>query len=54
MKPFCSHYSFENKTCKLFYDEKLLVNKEDLIPNCDGLKTPALCCWYNIYQRRLY
>lgn len=51
MKTFCSHYSFENKCCKFLYEPKnrnFYINLTDLIPNCDGLKSPALCCWYNV------
>ena len=46
MDYICRNYSYVWNKCKYFIVDGMLINKKDLIKNCDGLKNESDCCWY--------
>lgn len=46
----CKNYSYLYQICKFIIIEKtgLPINKKDLIKECNGLKSEADCCWYQV------
>lgn len=47
----CMHYKtlpINIIGCELQIDFTIhpYINQNDLIPNCDGKKSPSECCWY--------
>ena len=46
MRYKCINHSHILKGCQLLTTNGLLIDKKDLIPNCDGYKMPSECCWF--------
>lgn len=44
----CLNYSSYHKGCYLLFisEHHTIINKKDLIKDCDGLKNESECCWF--------
>jgi len=46
MRYRCINYSHVLRCCQLLVTNGLLIDKNDLIKNCDGFKLPSQCSWF--------
>lgn len=51
----CLNFALAHGKCGLLFIQRgLIINKKDLIPKCDGYKSPSECAWYKADYASFY